>query len=157
MTEAAEKWCYCPFSHPLMVRQFACQWAHEVTRRDGPAIACQQEDAHTICQDLFNVILAATLSAQDLPLDLTKIPSSLLKKIQFGSILALNSQLHGTAVHEPDANAESADSSRIENIYAVVQSAKVKYPLWSLLDLHPLIRFIDSYQLPRRRQSKPSA
>jgi len=155
MTQAQGEWHFCPFAHPLMIRQFQCQQANEVTRRDGPAIACQNADAQVTCQSLFDYILAATLAAQGLNHDLTQIPSSLLKKIQVASILALqNLQPSTGAVPEKASTSGQVDTTGVESIYAVVQAAKAEHESWSSLALQPIIQYIESFQLQRRRNSQ---
>ena len=157
MTSAnQEEWHYCPFAHPLMIRQFGCEQANEVTRRDGPAIACRDVTAHATCQSLFDVILAATLSAQGLQHDLTQIPSSLLKKVQVGSILAIQQSLQSKTQAENSENLAQPSETQVASIYAVVQAAHSENKSWSSLQLQSIIAFIDSFQLQRRRQSRKS-
>lgn len=151
------QWLYCPFAHPLMTRQMACEKADEVTRRDGPAIACQQAPSHEVCQGLFQVLLDASLSQQGMEHDLTVVPSSLLKKIQIAGIVALRQRLQGDGPLLADAEiVEHAVTNPIQSIHAVVQAAKAKFQIWSSLDLKEIASFIVSYPLQRRRQSKKS-
>lgn len=151
-----EDWHYCPFAHPLMIRQFGCEKANEVTRRDGPAIACRDVIAHAACQSLFDVVLAASLSAQGLEHDLTQIPSSLLKKVQIGSILAIQQGLESARHSENRENLAQQSDTQVASIHAVVQAAHSENKSWSSLKLQPIIKFIDTFQLQRRRQSRKS-
>lgn len=154
---ADPQWQYCPFSHPLMTRQMGCELASEVTRRDGPAIACQQASAFQDCEELFHVLRDASLAEQQMEHDLTVVPSSLLKKVQIASIVALQSRLQddgstlAAAVHS-----DNSDKTSIQSINAVVQAAKAKFQSWSSLDLQDIAAYIVSFPLQRRRQSKKS-
>jgi len=154
MSHESTEWRYCPFSYPLIIRQFECELAKEVTRRDGPAIACRKEDAQTVCQRLFDELVAATLAAQGLEFDLTQIPASLLKKIQVGGILALDALVSGAGSLPAPA---TADKSKVESIYAVVQAAKAKNESWSSQHLAAVTQFVEAFQLQRRRQSTKSS
>ena len=154
MTQSQSEWLYCPFAHPIMVRQFDCECANEVTRRDGPAIACQRAMSHADCQLWFERVMKATLAAQEMELDLTKIPSSLLKKIQFGSILSLQRVQKSTK--DSDKSESAGDLAQVPNVNAVVQAVKTESDIWSSVDLQFIVEYIESFQLQRRRNAHKS-
>jgi len=133
----------------------SCELASEVTRRDGPAIACQTASAQADCQSLFQALRETSLAHQGMEHDLTVVPSSLLKKIQVGGIIALQFCIQDKG-QLPDSaeNIENLGSTPIESINAVVQTAKAKFQLWSSLDLTQVASFIASFPLQRRRQSR---
>ena len=86
----------CPFSAPLIARQFGCAKAREVVRRGGAEINCTDNDAHARCELLFRRLKVAALPAFGVEDDLLSMPHSVLVKIQHGGPLGLQ-RLLGTA------------------------------------------------------------
>ena len=130
----------CPFRTTLITRSFACEYASEVTRRDGPDIGCHSEANNKLCIDCFNEIKHRALPELGFSDDLTSMPASALQKIQYGSLVALHASVSGQT---------SAES--IDNIGALIQSAYSKY---QSLDKFPYEQCLDSiknFKIKRRR------
>jgi hypothetical protein len=85
----------CPFSAPLITRQFGCAKAREVVRRGGAEISCTDGAAHARCELLFQRMKAAALPAFGVEDDLLSMPHSVLVKIQYGGLLGLQRLLAG--------------------------------------------------------------
>jgi hypothetical protein len=88
----------CPFSATLARSDFACARATQVIRRGGAEYACQSDTAHSRCRQLFEHCKQAALPEFGVEDDLTRMPQSVLVKIQFGGLLGLLAvnQLTGT-------------------------------------------------------------
>ncbi len=130
----------CPFRATLMTRSFACEHAEEITRREGPDIACNSSALNSICFDFCNELKGRALAKLGYEDDLTSLPASVLQKIQFGGLLGLQSQI--------DSN---ASSERVDNIAALIERASQCY---ESLDDYPFdvcVEAVEKYKLKRRR------
>lgn len=107
----------CPFSAPLVTRQFGCTHAREVVRRGGAEINCTASTAHARCEQLFQRLKVAALPAFGVEDDLLSMPHSVLVKIQYGGLLGLQRQLH------PDAQV----AERVEDVQALVAEASLRF------------------------------
>jgi hypothetical protein len=79
----------CPFFAPLTKATAACRHAHEVVRRGGSEFDCLSEPDHARCEQVFAGLKARGLAAFDVEDDLTRMPHSVLVKIQSGGLLGL--------------------------------------------------------------------
>jgi hypothetical protein len=131
----------CPFSAPLVAEDFACRQAETVIRRGGTEIACRCETSCTRCINLHQVIKAAALADQDYADDLTRVPHSLLVRIQYGGLLGLMGD-----------GGESA--SRITDIDSLVETVMVRYNGLSGIPAAELCADIAACRLPGRRSRK---
>jgi hypothetical protein len=107
----------CPFSAPLITRQFGCAHSQEVIHRGGAEINCTQAAAHSQCTQLFQRLKAAALPAFGVEDDLLSMPHSVLVKIQYGGLLGLQ---HVLRAAQPAAE-------RVEDIQALVSEALVRF------------------------------
>lgn len=130
----------CPFRATIMTRSFACDQAEEITRREGPDIACNLLSANEKCSELFNQLKARALDTMGYEDDLTTLPASVLQKIQFGGLLGMQSQVDSAA---------SAD--RVDNIVALVNKALAQYGDIDKFPFESCVETIVSYKLKRRR------
>ena len=128
----------CFFPRPLVTQAFSCEYAHQISNREGPGIACQNQDAHQRCGLTFNTLKSAAFPALGISDDLATMPSSAISKIQFGGLMAL---LHETGKDEP-----------IENINEVVVSIHESYENLEGLNFGFIINTIKDYKLRKRRQ-----
>ena len=103
----------CPFSAPLITRQFACALAQEVIHRGGTEINCTDAAAHARCERLFQQLKQAALPAFGVEDDLLSMPHSVQVKIQYGGLLGLQRLLR----------AETQVGERIEDVQALVAEA----------------------------------
>ena len=118
----------CPFSAPLITRQFGCAHAQEVIHRGGAEINCTDAAAHARCDLLFQRMKAAALPAFGVEDDLLSMPHSVLVKIQYGGLLGLQRLLR-TA---------SQVGERVDDIQALVAEASLCFrdavPCTTLVD-----------------------
>ena len=137
----------CPFSAPLVKKDFACSNAQEIIRRGGAEIACQQLPAHSVCQALHNSIKAASLSAMDLEDDLLSLPHNILLKIQYGGLLGLRDVTQG------DTNQGDVQSSQgIDDVAALVSAASAKFSSLENIPMQPVCETVIDYKVQRRRK-----
>jgi len=118
----------CPFSAPLVSRQFGCSRAREVVRRGGAEINCTDVAAHARCADLFQQLKLAALPAFGVEDDPLSMPHSVVIKIQYGGLLGLQTLLQ----------AEARGVERVEDIQSLVNEVFLRYehkiPCASLVD-----------------------
>lgn len=107
----------CPFSAPLITRQFGCAYAQEVVHRGGAEINCTEAAAQSRCEQLFQNLKLAALPAFGVEDDLLSMPHSVLVKIQYGGLLGLQRLLR----------AESQVAERVEDIQAMVAEALPRF------------------------------
>ena len=122
-----------------MTRTFSCQYAEEITRREGPDIACNSTSANALCVEFFTQLKATVLPELGFEDDLTTMPASVLQKIQFGGLLGLYNALH------------HATTESIDNIHVLVEAAKQYYTEVSEFPYAQCTAAIRDYQLKRRR------
>jgi hypothetical protein len=118
----------CPFSAPLITRQFGCANSQEVIHRGGAEINCTDAAAHRRCSQLFQHMKLAALPAFGVEDDLLSMPHSVLVKIQYGGLLGLQCLLR----------AESQLAERVEDVRSLVAEASLRFkdeiPYASLVD-----------------------
>ncbi len=132
----------CPFSATLVKDDFGCRHASQIVRRGGAEIACVSKPNHQRCMDLFTAFKAAALPAFEVPDDPTRMPHSVLVKIQFGGLLGLHRSLH------PD----SAVGESINDIATLVNEAEEQYTSISAIPCALLVEDMTSHKLSRRRR-----
>ena len=130
----------CPFRAPLMTRIFTCEYAEEITRREGPDIGCKSSSANALCVEFFTQLKSIALSELGYEDDLTTMPASVLQKIQFGGLLGLNNEVHATS-----------GSELIDNIFELLESAKRKHGEVINFPYVECIAAIKTYKIKRRR------
>ena len=134
----------CPFSAPLVAEDFACHQAEAVIRRGGTEIACRSESSCTRCIDLHRVIKAAALAEQDYADDLTRVPHSLLVRIQYGGLLGLQRLIDNSG----------ASATRIADIDSLVETALARFSGRPGIPGADLGKDIAACKLPGRRSRK---
>ncbi len=107
----------CPFSAPLITRQFGCALAQEVIHRGGTEINCTDAAAHARCDRLFQQLKQAALPAFGVEDDLLSMPHSVLVKIQYGGLLGLQRLLR----------AQTEVGERVEDVQALVAEAVTRF------------------------------
>ena len=135
-TSAAQK---CPFRATIITRSFACQYAEEITRREGPDIGCTSVAANALCSDFFiqlKTIALAELGYED---DLTTMPASVLQKIQYGGLLGLNNTVNASA------------SEVVDNIFSLIESAMHHYDSVASFPYASCVTAIKNYKMKRRK------
>jgi hypothetical protein len=130
----------CAFSGALIGKQYGCQCALEVTRREGPSIACTSADMHLQCAGLLDQLKAAALPHFGFEDDLTQMPHSTMMKIQSGGLAALQKHLDGTF-----------DLPNVANVAQLVITAEQRYGGLSEIPYAELVQDIVEYKLRRRR------
>ena len=128
----------CHFPRPLVTQAYSCEYAHQISNREGPGIACQDQDAHQRCGLTFNTLKSAAFPALGISDDLATMPSSAISKIQFGGLMALSH--------------ETGKDDSIDNINAVVVSIHESYENLEDLNFGSIINTIKNYKLRQRRQ-----
>jgi len=129
----------CPFRATLITQNFGCPNATEITRRDGPDIACVNPQAHLLCDEFYRELKTQALTTMGYTDDLTQMPASVLQKIQYGGLLGLYNQVL-------DKPAET-----IESIVDLVSHATLKYGTISKFPYPNCIESIQAYKMKRRR------
>lgn len=130
----------CPFRATIMTRNFACSHACEITRREGPDIGCDSEEFNEKCNACFSELKNRALPEMGYNDDLTEMPASVVQKIQFGGLLALQASTKGTANNE-----------KVENISALIKTVYDQYGDINQIPYEQCLESIKSYKLKRRR------
>jgi hypothetical protein len=130
----------CAFSGALIGKQYGCQYALEVTRREGPSIACTSANLHEQCALLMVELKAAAIPHFGFEDDLTQMPHSVIMKIQSGGLAALQKCMHKAPSLEP-----------VENIASLVIDAAQRYDGFSAIPYSELVTDIIGFKLRRRR------
>ena len=129
----------CAFSHTLVTNQFGCEKGEQVSRRGGPDVACTSEQAHQLCERLYERMKQTALPAFGVEDDLLSMPHSVLMKIQFGGLLGLQ-RLLGDGTPE-----------RVGNIHGLVGRAVDRDGGLDAIPCQAFVEDMVSYQLKRRR------
>ncbi len=131
----------CPFSAPLVTRQFGCTVSQEVIHRGGTEINCTDAAAHARCDRLFQHLKAQALPAFGVEDDLLSMPHSVLVKIQYGGLLGLQRLLR----------ADPHVAERVENIHALVTESTLRFG-----DQMPCAQLVDDITAfkPRARRGR---
>ena len=129
----------CPFSAPLVKKDFLCPFAQEIIRRGGAEIACQKSTSHTRCGELHEKIKPSALAAMGHEDDLLTVPHNVLVKIQYGGLLALQDVLQ-----EQDLDAD------IKNLDVLVAQAMETYPDEDTFPHDRVNQQISNYKTQRR-------
>jgi hypothetical protein len=118
----------CPFFHPLLRGVRTCAQARTVTRRGGPDIACGDAASRARCLAFYQRVRAAALAAQGLEDDLTLLPQSILQKIEYGALAALESMQDVTGRDAGDLVAAAPpvlDGAALARIVTVITEFKL--------------------------------
>ena len=127
----------CAFSGALIGKQYGCQFALEVTRREGPSIACTSAAMHEKCAALIVELKAAALPQFGYEDDLTQMPHSVLMKIQMGGLAGLQKQMLAVG--------------KIDNIAHLVSDAEQRYGNFSGIPYANFVQEIVDFKVRRRR------
>lgn len=129
----------CPFRATIMTRSFGCRHGCEVTRRDGPDIACNHEPDNALCQAFFDALKIRALDAMDYADDLTTLPASVLQKIQFGGLLGLQQSMG------------EVDKEAVDDIAQLMEGAIEKYTDMQNMPFDECLVAIKTYKMRKRR------
>jgi hypothetical protein len=130
----------CAFSGALIGKQYNCQYALEVTRREGPSIACTSATMHQKCAMLMEDLKAAALPQFGHEDDLTQMPHSVLMKIQSGGLAGLQKHLQG-----------ASSVTVVDNIAQLVTDAEQRFGRLSAIPYGDFVQDIVEFKLRRRR------
>ncbi|MGD8783094.1 MAG: hypothetical protein PVG75_01595 [Thioalkalispiraceae bacterium] len=130
----------CPFSAPLVKKDFSCQYAKEIIRRGGAEIACKKIEMHERCCTLHAKIKQPALHALDYNDDLLEVPHNMLIKIQYGGLLGLQD------LHSP----QSVEAERIPDIASLVNQVAEKFQQFENLPYDQLNQRIIGFKTQRR-------
>jgi hypothetical protein len=131
----------CPFSAPLVARQFGCAVSREVIHRGGTEINCTDVAAQARCDLLYQRMKSEALPAFGVEDDLLSMPHSVLVKIQYGGLLGLQRMLH----------AEPQLAERVEDVQALVAEAALRFD--NEVPCAPLVEDITAFK-PRARRGR---
>ena len=131
----------CPFSAPLITRQFGCRHSQEVIHRGGAEINCMNQGAHTRCCELLACLKQVALPAFGVEDDLLSMPHSVQVKIQYGGLLGLQQHI-GPA---------SQMSERVEDIDSLVEAAHKQFTAG--IPCSQFVEAITSFK-PRARRAR---
>lgn len=130
----------CPFRATIMTRSFSCAYAEEITRRDGPDVACNSPTSNAACHDFFGALKSRALDELGYEDDLTTMPASVLQKIQFGGLLGLQQQV-----------VEKSDIDSIDNVAQLMKDAIKKYEGVNGFPFATCVESIKNYKMRKRR------
>lgn len=134
----------CAFSATLTGGEFRCRHARQVTRRGGPDIACEDEQAHLTCARLLDCLKEVALPAFEVEDDLLSMPHSVMVKVQFGGLLGLQRLLHG-------ASEGASAAGPVQDIAGLVEGAVQVYQGLEDIPYPEVVPDITSFKLKRRR------
>lgn len=129
----------CPFRHTLIQRDFGCEHAGEITRREGPDVACQDAVAQARCTAFFAHLRAGAVPAFGVEDDLTQMPQSVLVKIQFGGLLGLGRLLG------------EGGGERVDNVNGLVVRALQRFGTPGAVPVEEILPDITAHKVRRRR------
>lgn len=129
----------CPFRHTLIQRDFGCEHAQDITRREGPDVACQDAAAQGRCTALFDHLHTRAVPAFGVEDDLTQMPQSVLVKIQFGGLLGLERLLG------------EGGGERVDNVNGLVVRVLERFGAPGGMPLEQILPDITGYKIRRRR------
>ena len=129
----------CAFSGALMGKQFGCQSTLEVTRRDGPSMACTDELMHSKCALLMERMREVAIPQFGFADDLSQMPHSVVMKIQQGGLSGLQKLIRDTN------NIES-----VSNIQPLVIEAEQRYGDFATIPINDFVDDMINYKLRRR-------
>lgn len=132
----------CPFSAPLVKKDFGCTNAQEIIRRGGAEIACLQANAHATCIELHSAVKSAALTAMDYEDDLLTLPHSVLVKIQYGGLLGIQGLMADKAQHDDG----------VENIASLVSAVVAQFASIDQIPLESVSGTISRYKVQRQRK-----
>ena len=132
----------CPFTAPLVKKDFQCPQADEVIRRGGSEIACKNRASYGQCTKMHTQMKLSALAAMDLEDDLLTVPHNTLVKIQYGGLLGLQAMM----------SPEKANSTQIENIEALIAQARSTYGELTNVPLETINEVITHFKTQRRRK-----
>jgi len=123
-----------------MTRSFSCEYAEEITRREGPDIACNSTTINALCFGFFNELKNKSLARLGYEDDLTTLPASVLQKIQYGGLLGLQSLIDN-----------SASGDRVDNIAALIDKASQQFESLENYPFDECVDAVEVFKLKRRR------
>lgn len=129
----------CPFRATIMTRSFGCAHAEEITRREGPDIACNSASSNALCQEFFNMLKIPALDELGYEDDLTTMPASVMQKIQFGGLLGLQQAL------------SNIDKDSIDNVAQLMDDAYQQFGGVGDFPFDACIESIKNFKLRTRR------
>jgi len=123
----------CVFEKSILSRQTMCEHAHRFCLADREGVACQLTHANQQCDHLLSKLRAQAIFA----LKLTKIdgplPHAKEIKVQTGGLLGLSHTI-------------AADTTSVENIYALLEQAKHTFGDIESLPYDEITRQIVQYE-----------
>lgn len=129
----------CAFAAPLLAGAFACPRGEPVARRGGPDIACGSAESAARCAALLERLKAAALPAFEVEDDPTRMPHSVLVKIQHGGLLGLLEAL------------DAAPAERVPDVDALAARALQRWGSASSMPAEQWTARMTGYRLRRRR------
>lgn len=132
--------CKCSFAATMIREDYACEKARMVTRRSGPDIACNSEDASRLCKDVLEKFKEVGLSAFDAEDDLLKTPHSVYVKIQYGGLLGLTRDVL------------QAPADRVENIFQSIGQAVKHYHSLEEIPCQDYVQTMKKFKVGRKRR-----
>ncbi|MEA3413416.1 MAG: hypothetical protein U9R74_18050 [Pseudomonadota bacterium] len=134
----------CVFEKALASRVCACDRAHHFALADREGIACTSGASRTDCDSLLGLLR----NASRFTLQLTRIdgplPHAREIRVQNGGLLGLQ---HATS---PDVQ----DTTRVENVAALVDEAKSIYGSLGQLPYDRIVKSVLAFQGRRKRSRK---
>lgn len=131
----------CAFNGALIGKQYGCQCAMDITRREGPAIGCVSQSMQQKCALLLDKFKVAALPEFGYVDDLTQMPHSVLMKIQMGGLAGLQKVLQNASELAP-----------VEDIRQLVMDAESQYGDVMKISVKETVPDMLDFKLTRRRR-----
>lgn len=142
----------CLFEKSILSRKTMCENAHRFCLADREGVACQEQSAHAQCTLLLTQLRNnARFALKQTNLD-EPLPHAKEIKVQTGGLLGLNSILNNTPAQEPKSDQDQEVS--IKNIFALVQSAIMKYGDLDSLPYGEIARMVVQFEGRKKRDTK---
>lgn len=131
----------CAFTGALIGKQYGCQCALDVTRREGPSIACTSQSMQEKCAALLHSLKSTALPQFGYEDDLSQMPHSVLIKIQMGGLAGLQRQLQNASELYP-----------VGDIQQLILEAEHQYHSVVNIPVTLLVPDMLDFKLPRRKR-----
>jgi hypothetical protein len=136
----------CLFEKSILSRKTMCEHAHRFCLADREGVSCKNNDAHELCNTLLNNLRNnARFALKQTNID-EPLPHAKEVKVQTGGLFGLYNLLN-----------EHGQPDKLENIFALVQQAIIKYGKLEALPYDEIARSIVQFEGRAKRRSGKSS
>ncbi len=120
----------CPFEKAILSTQCQCEKAAHHYVGERTAVACESVDVRHDCVTLLRLLREVSRFALKVTDTARELPFGKEMKIVYGGLAGLQALLH------------EAHPGKIDNIYALMREAKLRYGTLEELPCHEMVRYI---------------